>query len=849
MVDYARLVVSVDSRQVRNADRDMVSMSRSAEGLTGGLSRMIAPLVSVATAMAALNKAVIVQRQFDVLNAGLMTATGSSERAAEAFQALQDFAAKTPYSLDQAVEGFTKLVNIGLTPSEEALMSYGNTASAMGKDLSQMIEAVADAATGEFERLKEFGIRAKVEGDQVSLTFQGTTTTVRNSTAEIEKYLTSLGQNQFAGAMAQRMETLDGAISNLGDTWDQTFRLINEAGAGELMEDAVRGAIGALEELNASLASGQLEGYLDAVVGKFDGFGRDVDSTFDILTRIIESDTGRWDALLQNNIDTMIATFRDFPENVRAFIQIMTVEVLAGFDKVTAYTRAFNDSINAIFSGDTWEGVGARLEQELSVIDSTREGSLTGIMAERDAALASFDSQIEAADELRKTYDELREARAGQGGDRLAQFGKSGSEGGDSGSAAEAKKLADAYTSLVRGLERQKALYGQTGEAARINYELTKGSLKGVVGQQADYLIGLARELDAKRDLSEQEQLRIDILRESGQLRAANDAQFQLEYAEKIAEYERQGNVEALQRLETLRRIREIQMNADQAPGTVEGVTQAPRSSGLDAVVGGAGSELIRLQQEAVALEEWRSMELEKQRAFLEAKAINEQQYAERVANIYQQSADGVANIQGAQTLAVMSLAQGLTSDLMSLMQQAGQENTALYKAMFLAQKSIAIGQAIISTELAAVAAMAPPPFGLGPVAGLPYSQMIRTLGYASVGIIGAQTAMGLSGMAHDGIDSVPKEGTWLLDKGERVVDRRTNADLKDYLAGKGGGSAPQITINAPVTVEGQAGLSEAEARQQGQITANAIDAVFVSRIEKESRPGGLLWNLYGGGR
>lgn len=842
MVDYARLVVSVDSRQVRNADRDMVSMSRSAEGLTGGLSRMIAPLVSVATAMAALNKAVIVQRQFDVLNAGLMTATGSSERAAEAFQALQDFAAKTPYSLDQAVEGFTKLVNLGLTPSEEALMSYGNTASAMGKDLSQMIEAVADAATGEFERLKEFGIRAKVEGDQVSLTFQGTTTTVRNSTAEIEKYLTSLGQNQFAGAMAQRMETLDGAISNLGDTWDQTFRLINEAGAGELMEDAVRGAIGALEELNASLASGQLEGYLDAVVGKFDGFGRDVDSTFDILTRIIESDTGRWDALLQNNIDTMIATFRDFPENVRAFIQIMTVEVLAGFDKVTAYTRAFNDSINAIFSGDTWEGVGARLEQELSVIDSTREGSLTGIMAERDAALASFDSQIEAADELRKTYDELREARAGQGGDRLAQFGKSGSEGGDSGSAAEAKKLADAYTSLVRGLERQKALYGQTGEAARINYELTKGSLKGVVGQQADYLIGLARELDAKRDLSEQEQLRIDILRESGQLRAANDAQFQLEYAEKIAEYERQGNVEALQRLETLRRIREIQMNADQAPGTVEGVSKAPAFSGLDPSVGGAAGELIRLQEQSQAIDQWRMTELEKQRAFLESKAINEEEHARRVENINQQTYDTLSQLSEAHKVAALGMFSDLTGNAAAMMEQLAGKGSTAYKALFLASKAASIAQAIISTEVAAAKALE-----LGPIMGIPAASLVRGLGYASVGMIAATS---MAGMAHDGIDSVPKEGTWLLDKGERVVDRRTNADLKDYLAGKGGGgAAPQITIQAPVTVEGQAGMSEAEARKQGQVTADAINAVVMTRIERESRPGGLLWNLYGAGR
>ncbi|WP_299316022.1 phage tail tape measure protein, partial [uncultured Halomonas sp.] len=52
---------------------------------------------------------------------------------------------------------------------------------------------------------------------------------------------------------------------------------------------------------------------------------------------------------------------------------------------------------------------------------------------------------------------------------------------------------------------------------------------------------------------------------------------------------------------------------------------------------------------------------------------------------------------------------------------------------------------------------------------------------------------MALSGMAHDGIDRVPKEGTWLLDKGERVV-RRDQADRLDaFLDRQGAGdSAPK---------------------------------------------------------
>ena len=58
-----------------------------------------------------------------------------------------------------------------------------------------------------------------------------------------------------------------------------------------------------------------------------------------------------------------------------------------------------------------------------------------------------------------------------------------------------------------------------------------------------------------------------------------------------------------------------------------------------------------------------------------------------------------------------------------------------------------------------------------------------------------AGMAGSMVGMAHDGIDSIPNEGTWLLDKGERVVDSRTNQDLKQALKNDNMGSS-KITVN-----------------------------------------------------
>jgi hypothetical protein len=59
------------------------------------------------------------------------------------------------------------------------------------------------------ERLKEFGIKAKSQGDQVTFTFQGVSTTVGKNSREIEAYLRSIGDVQFAGAMEEQADTLN----------------------------------------------------------------------------------------------------------------------------------------------------------------------------------------------------------------------------------------------------------------------------------------------------------------------------------------------------------------------------------------------------------------------------------------------------------------------------------------------------------------------------------------------------------------------------------------------------------------------------------------------------------------
>ncbi len=194
---------SIDS--LNNAGDNLFAAGRGAGAVGLGLTAILAGPLKAAADM-------------ESMNVSLRTSFQGNEAAAkDAFDKINRFAAATPYGLEEVMTGFIKLKNMGLDPSEEALQAYGNTASAMGKSLNDMVEAVADAATGEFERLKEFGIKAKSEGDKVTFTFQGVKTTVGKNSKEIEQYLKYVGNVKFAGGIEAQSKTAKGMLSTLTD--------------------------------------------------------------------------------------------------------------------------------------------------------------------------------------------------------------------------------------------------------------------------------------------------------------------------------------------------------------------------------------------------------------------------------------------------------------------------------------------------------------------------------------------------------------------------------------------------------------------------------------------------------
>lgn len=246
----------------------------------------------------------------------------------------------------------------------------------------------------------------------------------------------------------------------------------------------------------------------------------------------------------------------------------------------------------------------------------------------------------------------------------------------------------------------------------------------------------------------------------------------------------------------------------------------------------GLKNERVRVEQDIMTSDAY-STDDERYAALLEA----HQEYRDAMAAIdvdYNMQAKELSEMQRDDQLSMygslLSQAGAVWGSMTEMVKDAAGEGSAAYKAMFLAQQAIAIGQAIINTELGATKALAEG----GMIMGMPAATMVRAMGYASVGLIAAQT---IQGMAHDGIDNIPKEGTWLLDKGERVVDSRTNADLKGMIANQKNGSG-DVNISVQVNDSGVSTQSnQSDQKQLGQMIGNAVRTV----IRQEQRQGGLL--------
>lgn len=666
MSEYARLVVAVDSRQVKQAEKDLGKLPSAADRVEKAVGR----------AGAAIGAMVTIQTLRNV------------QQLSEQHVRLESRVTRLSSSVEAATRNYGRLSEIARTT---------------GTNLGSTVQ-LWESLTG---TLRELG----ANDDQVlrlTETLQKIGAIGGSSAEEMSNALRQLGQGLAGGVL--RAEEFNSVLE----------------GMPELARQLAQGLGIPFGELRQQMLDGRLTA--DVVLEALRSRAAAVDAEFAKLPRTV----GEASEALTNDLGNALAKL-DKAVGASAGLAWLIDGIAKGI-RFTAGDYTDLERMNLLYE---------ERAKELEKLEGLHGKVLRATGGEQEvlARIKQIESEIMAIQDRRVEQIKAENAELNKQADaKQAEAEKKAAD--------ELKKR---FTAQLEALQRQKVLHGEVSEAARISYEIQSGSLQGLANKEATYIMGLAKELDTRRELTEQQKVQIQLLRETGQLRAANDAQWQLEYAEKIAEYERQGNQEALQRLETLKRIREIQMESVQEPGTVEGVSKAPVSGGLDAAVGGANSEIARLKDEAVRLMEWRTTELERQRQFLEAKAIQEEEYARRVTNIQEQHAAGMKRIEEAKRQAILSSSAEFYGNMAVLAQSENRKIAIIGKAA-------ALGEATIQGALAVQRALAaaPPPlnFALAASVGVATAANIAQImgvGFATGGYTGPGGKYEPAGIVHRG--------------------------------------------------------------------------------------------------
>jgi hypothetical protein len=217
----------------------------------------------------------------------LTTTLGTQEKANKAFKWILDFARSTPFEVPGLVEAFTRLSAYGIE-GQKVLRTLGDTAAAMGKDIMQAVEALADAQTGEFERLKEFGIKALeitksnykqlgVEADKVGKTAlmytdkhgkQRVAVVDRNNREIVTSTLMSIWNDRYKGAMERQSKTLVGIWSNFKDNITNITALLAEKGLLGPLKKGLSKVVDLMTRFQDALRKGGLKAAFKAILPK-----------------------------------------------------------------------------------------------------------------------------------------------------------------------------------------------------------------------------------------------------------------------------------------------------------------------------------------------------------------------------------------------------------------------------------------------------------------------------------------------------------------------------------------------------------------------------------------------------
>lgn len=221
-------------------DKTFSSISKSVKSLTKTVAGVAATYVS-AKALANVGKSALESASdLEGYRSTLNVVLKDQQKAAKMMAWAVEFANKTPFETDSVVEATVRLQSYGIE-AQKVMTQIGDMAGVMNKDLMQAVEAVADAQTGELERLKEFGItKAMIIAKGAELYKNQTIVNNKGQIVDQQKFndaLFALMEERFKGGMEIQAKSYKGLMSTISGVWKTGLaQMAGISGTGEIIE-------------------------------------------------------------------------------------------------------------------------------------------------------------------------------------------------------------------------------------------------------------------------------------------------------------------------------------------------------------------------------------------------------------------------------------------------------------------------------------------------------------------------------------------------------------------------------------------------------------------------------------
>ena len=353
-----------------------------------------------------------------------------------------------------------------------------------------------------------------------------------------------------------------------------------------------------------------------------------------------------------------------------------------------------------------------------------------------------------------------------------------------------ALKLDNSFASTEQAYLKQIALIDTTGkksvvvtEQQKLAFDLSTGKLAGLNALQQKRLQSLAAEVDHLNAVKKANEDNAKALEYVSSLHKENEAKRQGLDADFIGAYSSSDQRDRLRQLASIRQDfagRQTDLQSQYDSGDIDKDLYDQKTKAL-----------------SDSLEEQLKIQTDYYNNVDELRNNGTAGFMSGLSDQINASADLYSNMQqvGAQTFSNLT-------DMITQWAETGKLNVKDFAATFLQS----MGSALLQYAAAQVAMAALSAFTswIGvPYVGPAVAPAQATAAAAGAGVFMTAIGSSLHGMAHDGIDSVPETGTWLLQKGERVTTAQTSAKLDATLervaSQSGGGASYSPTIHIPI--------------------------------------------------